>query len=178
MWNLNRNWSELKGKKETWLIPLLIGILLVVIAVPIPDRKEEKAASEKNIPIENTYIHSLEQQLEQVLSKVQGVGNVSVMITISSSAEKIVEKDEETSVQSSLDEQGSSSTTDRRETSVYTGISGEESPYVVKEISPQIAGVIVVAEGGDNAIVIEQITDAVQALFGIEPHKIKVMKHN
>ena len=33
-------------------------------------------------------------------------------------------------------------------------------------------------DGGDNAIVIENITEAVQALFGVDTHKIKVMKHN
>ena len=174
------NWNDFKGKKETWLIPFLIGILLIVIAIPTTDKKEKKQTTIANesSKMETSYVYALEQQLEQVLGKVQGVGNVSVMITISSSAEKIVEKDEETSTQTSSDEQGNNSATDRRETSVYTGASGEERPYVIKEISPQISGVLVVAEGGDSAIVIENITSAVQALFGIEAHKIKVMKHN
>ena len=37
-------------------------------------------------------------------------------------------------------------------------------------------GVSVVAEGGDNAVVQNNISDIVQALFGIEAHKIKVVK--
>ena len=60
---------------------------------------------------------------------------------------------------------------------VETG-NGEETPYVKQELSPRIEGVLVIADGGDNAIVIENITEAVQALFGVDTHKIKVMKHN
>ena len=37
-------------------------------------------------------------------------------------------------------------------------------------------GVIVAADGGNNAKTAADITDAVVALFGIEVHKIKVMK--
>ena len=47
-----------------------------------------------------------------------------------------------------------------------------------QELSPRIEGGLVIADGGDNAIVIENITEAVQALFGVDTHKIKVMTHN
>ena len=71
-----------------------------------------------------------------------------------------------------------SSNSSSSETSVYSGNGGDESPYVKKEISPGIEGVLIIAEGGDDAVVIENITEAVQALFGVDTHKIKVMKHN
>ena len=51
-------------------------------------------------------------------------------------------------------------------------------PYVVQEIYPQVEGVLVVAEGGDNSSVILAITDAIQALFGVDVHKIKIVKMN
>ena len=35
---------------------------------------------------------------------------------------------------------------------------------------------MVVAEGGDNPIIIGNIQEAVQVLFQVEAHKIKVMK--
>ncbi|MGN0307750.1 MAG: stage III sporulation protein AG, partial [Lachnospiraceae bacterium] len=53
---------------------------------------------------------------------------------------------------------------------------GEQVPYVVKEVSPLVEGVSVVAEGGGNAVVQKNITEVIQALFGIEVHKIKVVK--
>ena len=33
-----------------------------------------------------------------------------------------------------------------------------------------------IADGGGNAVVKENISSAVQALFDIEPHKIRIMK--
>ena len=54
-----------------------------------------------------------------------------------------------------------------------------ELPFQIKykEITePEVEGVIVAAEGGNNAKTAADITDAVVALFGIEVHKIKVMK--
>ena len=37
-------------------------------------------------------------------------------------------------------------------------------------------GVVVIAPGGDNAVVVKNITEAVQALFGIDTHKIRIVK--
>ena len=35
---------------------------------------------------------------------------------------------------------------------------------------------IVIADGGGDAVVARNLTEAVQALFGVEAHKIKIMK--
>ena len=37
-------------------------------------------------------------------------------------------------------------------------------------------GILVIADGGGNAVVAKNLTEAVQALFGIEAHKIKVIE--
>ena len=39
-------------------------------------------------------------------------------------------------------------------------------------------GVLVVAEGGGDAKIVKNISDAVLALFSVEAHKIKVVKMN
>ena len=54
--------------------------------------------------------------------------------------------------------------------------SGQEKPYVSETMEPEVSGVLVVSEGGDDPVTVREITEAVQALFGIEAHKIKVMK--
>ena len=53
---------------------------------------------------------------------------------------------------------------------------GEESPYVVQIHSPAVEGVVVVAQGAGSGKKEKEIIEAIQALFPIEPHKIKVMK--
>lgn len=152
-------------KKNQLVILLLFGILLVVIAMPT-EKKEEKKAEENGKAEENfdeSYERNTERRLERILKEAVGVGNVKVMITYKASSEKVVEKDRE----------------ENGETTIYDSVSGGgQSPYVSKEISPQIEGVVVIAEGGENAVTVKNITEAVQALFDVDTHKIKVMKRN
>lgn len=171
-----------KIKKDKWLIILLVGLLLVVIAMPVSDIKSDQTQDEQQVQkaenaSEDTYADALETRLENALAKVEGVGNVKVMITLASSSEKVVEKDREMTSEVQEGESGEKNTSSS-ETAVYANGNGEEMPYVKQELSPRIEGVLVIADGGDNAIVIENITEAVQALFGVDTHKIKVMKHN
>ena len=170
-----------KIKKDKWLIILLVGLLLVVIAMPVSDIKSDQTQDEQQMQkaenaSEDTYADALETRLENALAK-EGVGNVKVMITLASSSEKVVEKDREMTSEVQEGESGGKNTSSS-ETAVYANGNGEETPYVKQELSPRIEGVLVIADGGDNAIVIENITEAVQALFGVDTHKIKVMKHN
>ena len=168
-----------KIKKDKWLIILLVGLLLVVIAMPVSDIKSDQTQQMQKAEnaSEDTYADALEKRLENALAKVEGVGNVKVMITLASSSEKVVEKDREMTSEVQEGESGGKNTSSS-ETAVYANGNGEEMPYVKQELSPRIEGVLVIADGGDNAIVIENITEAVQALFGVDTHKIKVMKHN
>ena len=127
-------------------------------------------------------IQYLEKRLTNALESVDGVGRTEIVITLKSSGQKIVEKDQSINNQSdsNTNEAGitnSSETKSSDGTSIYERQSdGTEIPYVSKELTPEIAGVLVVADGGDNAVVVKNITDAIRALFGVEAHKIKIMK--
>ena len=125
----------------------------------------------------------MEGHLEGVLSQMAGVGDVTVMITLKSSAEKVVEKDveaqSETVTELTAREDATTQNSSHGEATVYDGDgSQEQAPYISKELSPQVEGVVVIASGGDNAVVKQNITEAVQALFGIDTHKIRIMKKN
>ena len=117
------------------------------------------------------------------IQRIEGVGEVEVMITLESSAEKVVEKDR-SSQTDTVTESGSTESTrtskssSTSESSVYGGSGNQEEPYVSKEISPKVRGVLVVASGGDKAVVKQNIMEAVQALFDIDTHKIRIMKKN
>ena len=191
-------------KKENFVVIFLIGILFLIIAWPtqknqeegtksgITDMvsgtigtKEENYSSVTGVPgndSEKDYRESLESTLEELLASMEGAGKVKVMITLQSSGESIVEKDMVSSRSSSteVDSAGGSRNTadvsDSEET-VYTGGTGkEDTPFVKKIIYPKIEGVVVCAQGGGNATVNKNITEAIQVLFGIDVHKIKVIK--
>ena len=128
------------------------------------------------------YEEYLEEKTARVLRQVEGVGEVTVMITLKSGGQKIIEKDQSSSGQTTEEtdsEGGTRSVEDQSsdKTSIYVqDADGSSAPYVSKELSPEIAGVAVIADGGDDAVTAQNITEAVQALFGVEAHKIKIMK--
>ena len=47
---------------------------------------------------------------------------------------------------------------------------------MTSETNPEVKGVLVIAQGGGNSRVRQEILEAAQALFGIDAHKIKIMK--
>lgn len=173
------------GKKEEILILLLLGVLLLVIAIPTEEKNaspgESDLQQESEILIQRTKTEELEAKLQRVLSCAAGVGRTEVMITLKSDGQKIVEKDQEYSEgkegNTNEGQNNSSETVSSSETTVYQKDSqGNETPYVTQELEPEIEGVLVLAQGADNAAAVGEITEAVMALFGVEAHKIKVMK--
>lgn len=183
--------AYLKGmKREQIVVYVLLIILLVVIVLPVK-KKDSKTGQEKeavennsgeNGNSGNSQVEVMEQQLENALSKVEGVGQVQVVITLESTNQKIVEKDRPSSesTQNQTGEDGKNSTSssgNTEESTVYEKDSdGNQMPYVVSESYPEVRGVMVIAQGGDNPVVIQQISEGVMALFRVDAHKIKVMK--
>ncbi|MCC8029823.1 MAG: stage III sporulation protein AG [Lachnospiraceae bacterium] len=178
-----------KWKRDQWLILFLAGILLLVIALPTScesddsDTGEEDGAVRENVSdaVVSDYETELEEKLESVLSQMEGAGNVRVMITFQDGGETVVEKDVTYSEndQETESADGSVTSNSQRESSeatVYDQDSDEGEPVVSKEITPTIEGVLVIAEGGDDTAVVMNISEAVEALFGLEVHKIKVVK--
>ncbi|MCC8080512.1 MAG: stage III sporulation protein AG [Lachnospiraceae bacterium] len=180
-----KNW-----KKDQWLILFLAGVLLLVIALPASCEDETSNADEEETEtgekgtadgISSDYETELEERLEEALSRMEGVGKVQVMITFRDSGETIVEKDvayteEDQETETADGSITSSSRRDSSEETVYSPDSDDGEPVVSKEITPTIEGVLVVAEGGDDTAVAMNISEAVEALFGLEVHKIKVVK--
>lgn len=198
---MNKKVKELK--KENFVVILLVGILLLVIAWPVSEKEDTQMAEsgisdtingtmtdigtveerETNPAGQDwvTYAEFLEDTLEEVLSTMEGAGKVKVMITLESSGESIVEKDITTGIDASTQvnaDGGSHNTSGNEKTgeTVYVQQDRVTYPYVKQIISPRVAGVVVSAQGGDNLTINKNITEAIQALFGIDAHKIKIIK--
>ena len=127
------------------------------------------------------YIKEMEAKAESLLSGVSGAGQVKVMITLRASSEQVVEKDMPVtrSQTSEQDSQGGSRMVSEfatEDATVYRKGNGYEEPYVVKTLSPSVEGVVVVAEGAGNGEVSKNLSEAVQILFGVEAHRVKVLK--
>lgn len=145
---MKMEWKKLLTKENLFIL-VLVGVLLFIISVPT--KKDEKsgsigAADSEEYTTWEDYGTDCERELTDLLSKVKGVGAVKVMITLKGSEEK-----------------------------VYSGNGSFGDSYVTKTLEPEVAGVVVVAKGGGQGRIDRTITEIVQALFGLEAHKVKVV---
>lgn len=78
--------------KQQWMILGLIGMVLVVIALPTGKSQETNVGvqiQETGLKDESVQIQTsaLEQQLQEILSRIEGVGETSVMVYASDTQE-------------------------------------------------------------------------------------------
>lgn len=130
------------------------------------------------------YAGYLEETLEEVLSSMEGAGKVKVMVTLESSGEAVIEKDVmiqragTTEVDAAGGSRNTTDISEQEETVFEESKEHIQRPYVKRIDAPRVKGVLIAVQGGHNANVVKNITEAIQALFGIEAHKIKIVKMN
>lgn len=181
------------------VILLMAGIFLLIVSFPdilsssnsSKDNavKQDSKVKDNNLNTEtqeegDTYTTELENRLRSVLAKVDGIGDVEVMITLKGSKEKVILKDTPYTQESmnEVDREGGkrdSSNINKEDTTVLVnGGNGESIPYVLQELEPKVEGIVVIAGGGDNVEIKTEIMEAAQVLFNVPAHKVKVMKMN
>lgn len=137
--------------------------------------KKENQSGQESAADPNEYAAQMEQRLTEALKKINGAGTVSVFINIDSGGERILASDKKSKEET--EERKDESAENRYETEESIVLSGQgtgQSPYVVEELLPKPAGVLVVAEGAKDEKIKCEIYEAVRAVFGLAAHRIKV----
>ncbi len=127
----------------------------------------------------NTESISLEEKLEDILSKIEGVGSVKVFINYSESSETVAMYNEnsKTSTTEETDKSGGTrkvEQTDSQKEVIYQEQNGTKAPIVQKTVEPKIEGAIITAKGAGDINVKTSIIQAVEAATGLATHKIQV----
>ncbi|NLX71279.1 MAG: stage III sporulation protein AG [Clostridiales bacterium] len=123
----------------------------------------------------------LEVKLQKKLSSIKGAGKVEVMITYSSSKE-MVPAVNITESQTTTEEQDSGggvrkvSQKDVNSQTVTMNDAGGTKPLVVKEVEPEIKGVIVIAEGARDIRIKMDLMRAVQTALGVSAQQVEVFE--
>ncbi len=201
----NINEKNIKGKdnmqnkkKLENLIFLAIVLIITIIAINFiwnDDKNKEEINSKNSIQngkiladVENTTEEnetveesSLEKSLENILEKIQGVGEVNVFINYSESSEVVAMYNEnsKTSTTEETDTEGGVrkiQETDTQKDVIYQENDGEKVPITQKTIKPKIEGAIITAKGASDANVKTNIIQAVEAVTGLATHKIQVFE--
>lgn len=130
------------------------------------------------------YDEKLERRLTEILNKIQNVGRVSVMITLKSTDEKQLAQDSTTTKGESVETSGNGVERNVKDEStsgstvLINGGEGATKPIIVKELSPEIEGVIIVADGAKDPEVKRALFQAVETVLGIPVHRISVFERN
>lgn len=122
---------------------------------------------------------SLEEKLEDILSKIEGVGSVKVFINYSESSETVAMYNENSKMSTTEETDKSGGTrkveqTDSQKEVIYQEQNGTKTPIVQKTVEPKIEGAIITAKGAGDINVKTSIIQAVEAATGLATHKIQV----
>ncbi len=153
--------------KKYKFVLLIIAAGAVLLLLPTggkeAGRSDPVSGTEEDFSVE-----ALEEKLSQVLSKVDGAGQVSVVLTVRSGMERVLAQD----VTASRADGDAQSTT---KTVILSTGSGEET-VLLSQNYPTFQGALVVCRGGDDPQVKLLLTQAVAALTGLGSDRITVCK--
>lgn len=143
--------------------------------------KQLASSNTSSLQVSSNTTNELEMKLEDILSKIQGVGEVNVFINYSESSEIIPMYNESTQTSNTEETDTSGGTrtieeTDSQKEIIYEENDGQKTVITQKVVEPQIEGAIITAKGAENAEVKTSIIQAVEAVTGLATHKIQVFE--
>ena len=156
-------WSELWKKYKFVLLVVLVGIILMLL--PVSSQTKETEENKSQIPQESFDLAAMEQRMEEVLGKIDGVGKLRLMLTLQSGTRLTLAED----TQRDQDRT-------QRETVTLNRGSGNQEIVITNRFYPVYQGAVVVCQGADSSAVRLAITETVQALTGLPSDRIQVAK--
>ncbi|WP_297435022.1 stage III sporulation protein AG [uncultured Clostridium sp.] len=184
-----------KLKKNKKVGPLLI-ILLVLIIIGFGlsylgdinniSKKEEGKVTilngdeDASIPtIDHEYEEKQRTDLSKILSKIEGVGNVEVMLRFGGSEIKVPATDnnnKQSTTEETDSEGGKRVNTEALDDDKVVMKNDEDgnSPYILETKKPEVTGVMIVAQGAQDSKVKYEISKAVASLYDISLEDVSI----
>ena len=187
----------LEGKDRKKLIELLVAVAILGIAViivsnslfgskgvqnEVPENTIKESAETAAVPSDQEDRAVIEKEIEGILSKIDGAGKVDAMVTYISGKEVVPAYDTKKNENGTDEKDTSGGTRNIRQNDFESKIAYEETqggsrkPVVLKEMLPEVKGVVIVADGAGDAQVKESLSRAVQVLLDVPIHRIQVFE--
>ena len=163
---LKEFYSRLTGSKKAMTAAAAVGIagMLMILFFGGNENEEPKETivTEPASNVWTDYSSDTERRLEELLSAIDGVGDVKVMISFSSTEEYIYAQAEKINGE-------------KTENEYVTVRNGNSEEALLRQVNtPAITGVAVVCGGGKSDRVREEIYRTVTAVLGIPAGRIYV----
>lgn len=183
-------WQKLKSTKN---FEILVAILIIAIILsiyissitkpksPIEDELYQTPNESRLINNTESEINSTKEELERILSSIKGVGKVEVMITYKTGKELVtaintIKSDTITEEQDNAGGIRKTTQTNINNQPVTMNDSSGTKPLILKEVEPEIKGVLVIAEGANNIKIRLELLRAVKTALGIHSNQVEVFE--
>ena len=159
---------ENKKMRSNVFLVLMLGVLLLAAGKGVSEKegKEESQQPPKEVFVTD---RETEQRMAEILSKVDGAGQVDVMLTYRQTEEKTIAHNE------TREESGEDLRTEQTAV-LLEDEDGATQPLVLMEASPVVEGVVITAQGANSPAVAAALNQAAQALLDVPAHKVAVLK--
>lgn len=174
---------------ENLIIIVILGVIIILAGSYLANSNDtedtmneassvsspDKRTTQSGYSIEGQdVVADIERRLSELLSKVEGAGQVSVMVYADTGSEQVPAYNDVQDTRN--DERADGKSLEISETR-QLALAGTDEPVILKVIIPQIKGVVVVAEGADDILIKAQLNNAVCTLLGIPEHRVQILKH-
>ena len=153
--------NALFGKYKYPILVALVGLGLMLL----PSEQEPSEPVEPPRTVES----SLEEKLEALLGRIEGAGQVSVLLTEKEGSQTLYQTDSQTDA----DESGSRRTDD---TVLIEDENRTESGLVRQTLGPVYRGAVILCQGADDPTVKLAVVEAVRCVTGLGADQISVQK--
>ncbi len=167
-------------KKRVWLL-LGCGAFLCLLVAFWPFGGEETSAtptvSQTQDDFQEQYRQNLQAQVEELLREMDGVGQVKVYLTLSSTQQTEYQSDSTRQTDRTTGgEQSSYQDSAEEQVVLVEDDQGNAKALVSSVTLPKVQGVAVICDGGDSPTVQKNISDAVSALLDIGASQISIAR--
>lgn len=153
--------NALLGKYKYPILVALVGLGLMLL----PSEQEATEPAEPPRAVEC----SLEERLEALLGRIEGAGQVSVLLTEKEGSQTLYQTDSQTDA----DDSGSRRTDD---TVLIEDENRTESGLVRQTLGPVYRGAVILCQGADDPSVKLAVVEAVRCVTGLGADQISVQK--
>jgi len=178
------SWLQ-RGREKPWekvqvkviaAIIAIIGIALILWPTSPSPSPSSTPQEQQSLPMPGTQSAALEKDLSRALSQISGVGAVQVKLTLKSEGIKVYATNERVETRQTQEKDQSGTTRNITEQSTDRQlVLSNNSPVLEERRTPEVVGVLVIAEGAADPAVEESLSQAVTGLLGIPASRVTVL---
>ena len=176
---INKYIIKLKSPKIL-MIAGVVGIALIYLSTAFTsDKKAEVKNADSSSAMIEEYREKLENDICKMVSNITGSKKVTAVVTLENGIRYSYADMREEALTEKLESETKSSDKELKEgyITVKTADGGEQALLITEQM-PEVRGVAIVCEGGDNEVLNEKIKNTVMAAFDITSKRVYICGGN